>query len=129
MNIINQCISFAQNDPDIAVLWLYGSQAKGTASAHSDYDFAIAFSVFKKDPWQQRLRPELLAEKWAEQLGVPSQKISIVDINQIPLPLAFSIISSGKVVLSKNTMRLIKEEQRISSMWEIDYQYHRRHYG
>lgn len=122
-------MQLAKADERVAVLWLYGSRAKGSASEHSDYDFAVAFNTFPDDDWEKRLQPELLAQSWADQLRQESRKISVVDINHIPLPLAYSIIKTGQVLLSKNTLRQAIEENRISSMWEIDYLDHKKRYG
>lgn len=122
-------MQLAKADERVAVLWLYGSRAKGPASEHSDYDFAVAFNTFPDDDWEKRLQPELLAQSWADQLGQEYRRISVVDINHVPLPLAYSIITTGQVLLSKNTLRQAIEENRISSMWEIDYLYHKKRYG
>lgn len=127
--IIQQCIQLADHDPRLDVLWLYGSRAKGTADNNSDYDFAAAFNDFPQEAWAQRLQPEQLAQSWAQQLNVDESLISVVDINHIPLPLAYSIITTGKVLYAGNTLRQIREELRIEGMWEIDFLYHRKHYG
>lgn len=119
--ITDQCLAFAAQNPNIEVLWLYGSQAKGTANDQSDYDFAVAFKNFPEDDWGKRLQPILLAQEWADHLGLPDSKISIIDINHVPIPLAFGVISSGKVLVNKNGLRLAREENRISSMWEDNY--------
>ena len=111
------------------MLWLYGSRAKQTAQHDSDYDFAVAFTHPKEDPLDQRLQSELLAFEWADQLKLPEQTISVADINMIPIHLALSIIESGQVLCANNGLRLAQEENRITSMWEIDYQYHLKHYG
>jgi predicted nucleotidyltransferase len=105
------------------VLWLYGSQAKGTASLHSDYDFAVAFRSIPANEWERRLKPELLAQDWAERLGVADKKISIIDINHIPIPLAYTVISTGKELYVRNPLRLAREENRIGAMWEDNYLY------
>ncbi|MBE0508702.1 MAG: nucleotidyltransferase domain-containing protein [Marinospirillum sp.] len=68
-------------DEPVAVLWLYGSRAKGTAAQGSDYDLAVA------------------------------------------------VVRDGQVMFVRDQLRLIREELRITSMWEVDYQYHRIHYG
>ncbi len=120
MTTLEHCQQLAEQDPNIEVLWLYGSQAKGTATAHSDHDFAVAFKHIKKDTLEQRLMPVLLAQQWADALGVEDNKISIVDINHIPLPLAQEILQTGKVLHCKNGLRLAREENRISGMW-ADY--------
>ncbi|HDN9023786.1 TPA: nucleotidyltransferase domain-containing protein [Aeromonas veronii] len=35
--------ALAASPPEVAVLWLYGSHAKGNAGPHSDWDLAVAF--------------------------------------------------------------------------------------
>ncbi|MDV7400847.1 hypothetical protein RZS08_56040, partial [Arthrospira platensis SPKY1] len=72
---------------------------------------------------------EILTLDWCESLKLPEKKISVADINHVPLPLAMSIITTGKALLIKNSLRLAREENRITSMWEIDYRYHLQHYG
>lgn len=124
-NLIN-IIQLAKSDADIEVLWLYGSQARNKAHIHSDYDLAIAFKTYIKDPVECRLRPELLALKWHAKLNIP---LSIVDINQVPLPLAYTVVQDNTLLYSKNDYRKMTEEQRIMSKWELDHCYHRKHYA
>ncbi|MFW6346253.1 MAG: type VII toxin-antitoxin system MntA family adenylyltransferase antitoxin, partial [Halomonas sp.] len=119
----------AAEENDIAVLWLYGSRAKGTDSVESDFDLAVAFYDFPQDPLERRLRPELLAQAWQDRLGLPPEQLSIVDINLAPLPLAHIVIRTGRVLHVSDRLRLIREENRITSMWELDHQYHQRHFA
>lgn len=49
------------------------------ASVTSDYDLAIAFTDYINDPFERRLRPELLALSWTKKLNT---SLSIIDINQ-----------------------------------------------
>jgi predicted nucleotidyltransferase len=118
----------ALGDSEVLVVWLYGSQATGTASEHSDIDLAVAYASYVQDPVQRRIRPELAALDWAQSLGLPEGQLSIVDICQAPIPLAFSVVERGRVLLSKDEGRRMFEEQRVMSMWE-DYQYQYRRYG
>lgn len=122
-------IELAQNNSDVLVLWLYGSRAKGNARPDSDYDLAIAFKQFPKDITERRLRPELLAIDWSNTLKISSEKISIVDINLAPISLAWEIIRDGKVLFANDPLRQVREELRISSMYELDLLYHRRKYA
>jgi predicted nucleotidyltransferase len=126
-NLLNQITSLGEQDNNLAIVWLYGSRAKGTYQQDSDYDFAVAFNTFPDDGWEKRLQPEELKFKWLEKLK--ESNISIVDINNIPLPLAYSIIQQGKVIYCGDTLRLAREENRISSMWELDYMWHKKHFG
>jgi hypothetical protein len=76
---------------------------------HNDYDLAIAFKPYIKDPVESRLRPELLALKWHAKLNMP---LSIVDINQIPL--AYTVVQDNTLLYSTNDYRKMTEEQRVT---------------
>lgn len=125
--LLDNIIKLAVSDENIAIVWLYGSRAKGTHQAESDYDLAVAFNTFPEDEWDKRLQPEELKQEWSAKLA--TDKISIVDINNIPLALAYSVLQQGQVLYSKDPLRLSREELRISSMWEVDYQWHKKNYG
>jgi len=127
--IIAQIKELAAVDDNMAVVWLYGSRANNSANKASDYDFAIAFNQFPEDEWDKRLQPELVAQYWADTLSISLEKISVVDFNHIPLALALSIVNSNTVLLAKDSVRLAREENRVSSMWELDQVYHRQQFG
>ncbi len=127
--ILTSCTRLAEQDVRIDVLWLYGSRAKGTARPDSDYDFAVAFNHFPQNAWERRLQSEMLALDWSDQLALPEDHLSVADINLAPLPLALNIVQKGRVLVVKNTLRLAREENRVTSMWEIDYQYSRKNYS
>jgi len=123
---IKEIVNIAKQNLDVEVLWLYGSRARGSESDNSDYDLAIAFKTYIKDPVDRRLRPELLVLEWNKLLGLD---ISIVDINQATLPLAYTVLQDNTVLYSRNDFRRMTEEQIIMSKWELDYLYHRKHYA
>jgi len=124
-NLIN-IIQLAKTNAEVEVLWLYGSRARSKANSDSDYDLAVAFKTYIEDPVEYRLRPELLALEWHEKLNIP---LSIVDINQAPLALAYTVVLDNTLLYSKNDYRRMTEEQKIMSKWEIDHCYHRKHYA
>ena len=105
---------------DVVVVWLYGSQAKGTSHSHSDIDIAIAFKNFNLTDLERKLRPQELSLILSAQLNLPDGKLSIVDINNVPVYLAFNIVEYGKVICSKNKTREFKEEQRIYGQFEFE---------
>jgi len=123
---IKKIVQLAENNPEVEIVWLYGSRARGNAHSQSDYDLAIAFKTYIEDPIECRLRPELLALKWCQQLN---NQLSIIDINQVPLPLAYTVIQDNKLLYSQNDYRRMVEEQRIMSKWELDHIYHQKHYA
>ena len=123
---IKQIVQLAEHNPEVEIVWLYGSRARGNAHSQSDYDLAIAFKTYIEDPIERRLRPELLALKWCKQLN---NQLSIIDINQVPLPLAYTVIQDNKLLYSQDDYRRMAEEQRIMSKWELDHTYHQKHYA
>ena len=112
--------------PDVEVLWLYGSRARVKAHKNSDYDLAIAFKNYIEDPIERRLRPELLALVWQKQLSIA---LSIIDINQATLPMAYTIVQDNVTLFCANDYRRMVEEQRIMSKWELDHLHHRKYYA
>lgn len=99
--IQQQLSELAAAHPEVAVLWLYGSRAKGNATEASDWDLAVAFDPVKLvDLLDNRLRPELLALDWQRALGLTEGQLSVVDINQAPIPLAFAIVDANQVLFA-----------------------------
>ena len=121
-NLTQQLIDLARATPEVLVLWLYGSRAKGNAGPLSDWDLAVAFTPVKlADPLDNRLRPELLALDWQRALQLPEGTLSVVDINLCPIPLAFAIIDANTPLYSRDEGRRLQEEARIMSQMEINY--------
>ncbi len=114
-------IELAQQDRCITALWLYGSRALGNEHAESDYDLAVLFADWCANALERRLRPEELALEWQQQCGLPDDKLSIVDIGSCSIPLAWSVLTQGKLLVDKQPDKRMKAEARIYSMWEIDY--------
>ena len=121
-NIQTAMIELARQNSDIVIVWLYGSRVKGLANINSDFDVAVAFKSFiKNDALEKRLRPECLALDWQQALGLQDFKLSIVDINQAPIPLAWQIIEPDCVLYCSDERRLWQETRRIGSRMEIDF--------
>ena len=118
--LLVQIINKALLVDDIEVIWLYGSQAKNSAHEHSDIDIAIAFKNFSSSDIDRKLRPQELSLILSQQLNLIDGKLSIVDINNIPIYLAFNIVEYGKVIYVKNKTREFKEVQRIYSQYEFE---------
>lgn len=117
-------IELAKQNDDIDILWLYGSYAKGTAHDQSDIDLAVVFKSWQEDALERRLKSELLAIEWQKQLQLNEGELSVLDMGVASIPLAMSVLTTGKLLLSKNASRQLQEQQRIMSKWEIDYLYH-----
>lgn len=118
--LLNKLTLKASQIDDIEVMWLYGSQAKGTAHSESDIDLAIAFKNFTLSEIDRKLRPQELSLIWSEQLNLSDGKLSIIDINTVPVYLAFNVVEYGNVIYSNNNAREFKEIQRIYSQYEFE---------
>ena len=46
-----------------------------------------------------------------------SAQVSLVDINRVPVPLAYNVINQGVVLVCRSDLRLRAEEQRVWSLW------------
>lgn len=126
--LLARLIQLATQKPEINALWLYGSRAKGNHRPDSDYDLGVLFANRINDPFERRLRPELLALDWTKTLGLDEDLISLVDIQNAPIPLAMNIIS-GELLYCSNRDARLAAEGRIMSKAELDYQYHLKHFG
>lgn len=62
--------------------------------------------------------------RWQKSLNLKEAQLSVLDMSLAPIPLAMSVLTTGKLWLSKNKARQLQEQQRIMSKWEIDYLYH-----
>ena len=116
--VLDKLVALAQLNDDIDVIWLYGSQALGTALEHSDIDIAIAFKNCKLSVLDKFLRPNELALEWHCILGISESKLSLVDINLIPIYLAYNVVSDGRVIFQTPTARACIEYNRILSQYE-----------
>lgn len=83
---------FWQNDPDILLVYLFGSQARGKTGPLSDIDLAVLLKpASKREYFEKKLT--LLSELTAV-LG--RDDIDLVILNQAPVMLKYHILKEGK---------------------------------
>ncbi|TFH86667.1 nucleotidyltransferase domain-containing protein [Billgrantia azerbaijanica] len=127
--LVERLIGLAKQREEIAALWLYGSRARGDHHSGSDYDLAVAFTDWIPDALERRLRPELLAMDWQKALGLSEGRLSVVDLAICPIPLGWSILSEGQLLLDQHPQVRMTHESRIFSRWELDYSQRARRHG
>lgn len=116
--ILPKLQQLASQNADIAAIWLYGSRLNGRARQDSDYDLAVAFRDFSLEPMHRYTRPHTLALDWAAALNMPAQLLSVVDINQAPIYLAYQIIDTGQLIYNDTSPRAWQEISCINSLFE-----------
>ncbi|WP_248291002.1 nucleotidyltransferase domain-containing protein [Pseudoalteromonas arctica] len=95
------------------VIWLPRQRHGATPC---DIDLAIAFKNFELSSFDKRLRPKELELEISNALSLHEQLISIL----IPSYLAFNVVEYGYAILGKNSLRAMKEQQRIYSQFEFE---------
>lgn len=105
----------------VDAIYLYGSRAKQTAHANSDWDIAVIFSDYETDVTTRILRPQLLEAEIERELNLYNQ-ISIIDLETAPVYLQYSIIMSALKWFDRNVPHVKRVEQSILSKWEKDYE-------
>lgn len=127
--LLPQIVQLAENNAAIDALYLYGSHAQGTANENSDIDLAVIFSNTEADALKRRLRPELLAIDWMQTLKLPEGSLSILDMEAGPVPLAMSVLKTGKLIVNKDPGHDLEVSGKIMSKWEIDHLHHYQQFG
>ncbi len=116
---LDACIKAILDYDVIDAVYLYGSRSKEQAHDKSDWDIAILYTHFKKDILERYARPQLL-EAHLQQYFKMYDLISIVDLEIVPTPLQYNIIS-GKKLYDRNVPHVRKVENGIISTMELDY--------
>jgi len=100
--------------PEVALVYLFGSQVEGHVGPLSDYDLAVLVD-----------RPESgpdVRSRLAFELGrrIAATKIDIVLLNHAPIELAFAVISHGKLLYQLGDAQRIEYEARVMGLY-FDY--------
>lgn len=97
MDIETQIVTFLQQQRnDIALIYVFGSYADGTANAESDLDIAL----LTHQPLANIQRFEL-----AQQLASHIHKdVDLVDLNQASTVLQMQVLSTGRKLFGDNTI-------------------------
>ena len=110
-----------QDHAPVDAIYLYGSRAKQTAQAHSDWDIAVIFSDYETDLSARLLRPQWLEAAIERELKLYNQ-VSVIDLEAAPVYLQYSILMSALKWFDRNVPHVKRVEQSILSKWEKDYE-------
>lgn len=106
------------------MIYLFGSQATKTAGPRSDFDFGVVFETNLSAEERFKKRLQYLGD-----LGkiLRTDKIDVVDLNQAPTHLAYSVIAPREIIFVRNEGKRIDFEQRTLSFYFDRLYYLRRH--
>jgi predicted nucleotidyltransferase len=86
--------------PSVLAALLFGSRARGSAAEGSDFDIAI---LAEQPLTLEEL--EGIAAELAAALGVPADKIDVVDLQAAPNELLYKVIRDGKLLYASDEER------------------------
>jgi predicted nucleotidyltransferase len=101
-----------QAPPDVVALYLFGSVARGSASAESDIDLGVLLAGRPAATLDGRLADYEAALERA--LGRPVQ---IVILNDAPPDLAYRVLRDGRVLLERDRAARLRFEVRTRNLY------------
>ena len=106
----------------VGILYLFGSQAEGTAGKGSDVDVGIVFT----DPATVRGNTldiyNALYDMLSETLDLSGNKTTdIVFLERAGLELAFDVITHGRILFEVSTDARLEYEDRVASLYRDFY--------
>jgi len=105
-----------QGYPQIKLVYLFGSQAKGEVGPLSDHDFAIYFD--EKDPKKMfDIKLELL-DQLSRILGVDRVDIAILNLSEMP-EFKFNVIKDGYLIYEEEPFRVIVEPKILNEYFDF----------
>lgn len=119
--MIEIIIETIKHNASVDTIYLYGSRAKQTYRENSDWDIAVLFSNYEIDFLERISRSQLLEATLERELNFYN-RLSIIDLENVPIYLQFSVIMTGIKIFDRNVPHVKRIENSIISKWEKDYE-------
>jgi len=95
--------------PNVAAVYLYGSQARGDEKQGSDFDLAVLFSK-KKKPTNSDMPQVTFIQELTKHL---QRKVDVQDLKNCRVDFAHRVISEGRLLISNNEGERMEFEENI----------------
>ena len=106
---IDRVLAKAQRDPRLLAVLVFGSVARGDATAHSDIDVCLVLGAGRYTPLEtSRIKIEYLAEA----------DLDIQVFQQLPLYVRHRVLKEGQVVFSRDDDALYELAYRTARAFE-----------
>lgn len=100
-------INYFRKRPEVAAVYLYGSQAKGVAKRSSDIDLAVLAT--DKSSYTGLNSPQILFTQ--ELSRALDKKVEVQDLKTVRIDFAHRVLTEGKLIHSNNEkVRIMFEE-------------------
>jgi predicted nucleotidyltransferase len=107
---LRQAGDFLEERFGVDVLWLFGSEARGTARPGSDVDLAVLFH-------RRPTSPELLSAA-SELTDLLDRPVEVVDLDRASPILAMQVLRYGRLLVDRKPARRFAFFGRTLSMYE-----------
>ncbi len=110
--LIKKLKNFFENQKDIELAYLFGSQARGKVGPLSDYDIAVLLKKERKDDYRYKY---WLANEIAHILD--TDRIDLIILNKVYPELGYNIISEGVRIYERDKDKRVDFESYILNIY------------
>jgi len=111
-------ISYFSKRPEVAAVYLYGSQARGDAKRDSDIDLAVL--VTDKRKYKGFGIPQVVFTIDLEK--ITGKKVEVQDLTACSVEFAHRVLSEGKLLISNNDrIRVNFEVEMVKKYFDLKY--------
>lgn len=112
--LMEKCKAALASFPEIKLAYWFGSRAQGKGTSLSDWDFAVKYN--KEMTWKEQLN---IRSTIADSLETDA--VDLVDWDHAPLPVRYSIVQEGILLLSRDeSLRVDYETETRSRYWDFE---------
>jgi predicted nucleotidyltransferase len=113
---IRKLLGIFEKYPEIKLVYLFGSQAKGKTGPMSDYDFAIYLDTMDKKKIFN-IKVELLKQL---SQSLKTDKVDVMTLNTIKSPeLKFNVINEGKLIFEQEPFKILIEPKILNEYFDF----------
>ena len=114
--IKNKIIAYFSQQPEVGLVYFFGSRAKGTAGPMSDHDFAIYLSEKDQDK-RNAMRINFIVELTKI---LNTDKVDAVILNDLYMPeMKYQIIVEGELLFGREPYQLLVEPRILNEYFDF----------
>ena len=104
-----ETVVYAQ--PDVRLVYLFGSQVSGTTGPLSDIDLAVLLA-------REASAIHVFAQlEHLFSLALEGQAVDVVILNQAPIELAYAVIAQGRIIYQRSIAERVEYEAEVMSRY------------